>query len=68
MGHSFLGLLFVRTLDPLLESPVPYAYAYKLLLFFIPSSGEKHTIVVSIVESHGPLMVRIPTHITYIHT
>jgi hypothetical protein len=38
IGHSFTGLLFVRTLDPLMESPVPASYAYKLMLFFIPSS------------------------------
>jgi Na+/glutamate symporter len=37
MGHSYTGLLFARTLDPALESPVPAAYAYKLMLFFIPS-------------------------------
>lgn len=59
MGHSFVGLLFVRTLDPHLESPVPYAYVFKLLLFFIPSSGEKNTIVVSIVESHGSIMALV---------
>ena len=56
MGHSFLGLLFARTLDPHLESPVPHAYVYKLLLFFIPSSGEKNTIIVSLVDAHGPIM------------
>ena len=37
LGHSYCGLLFARTLDPSMESPVPAAYAYKLMLFFIPS-------------------------------
>jgi hypothetical protein len=36
-----------------MESPVPAAYAYKLMLFFIPSSGAKNTIVVSLLLSHG---------------
>jgi len=54
MGHSYTGLLFARTLDPSMESPVPAAYAYKLMLFFIPSSGAKNTIVVSLMLSHGP--------------
>ena len=54
MGHSYTGLLFARTLDPSMESPVPAAYAYKLMLFFVPSSGAKNTIVVSLMLSHGP--------------
>lgn len=53
LGHSFMGLLFARTLDPTLETPAPTAYAYKLMIFFIPSSGGKNNIVVSIVDSHG---------------
>eukprot|EP01041_Mallomonas_annulata_P000361 gene361-661_t len=53
LGHSFMGLLFARTLDPALETPAPIAYAYKLMIFFIPSSGGKNNIVVSIVDSHG---------------
>ena len=59
MGHAFIGLLFARTLDPHLESPVPYAYVYKLLLFFMPSSGEKNTIIVSLVDAHGPIMALV---------
>ena len=54
LGHAYTGLLFVRTLDPAMESPVPAAYAYKLMLFFIPSSGGKNTIVVTMVTHHGP--------------
>jgi Na+/glutamate symporter len=54
MGHSYTGLLFVRTLDPAMESPVPAAYAYKLLLFFIPSSGAKQTIVMTTMKDQGP--------------
>lgn len=53
MGHSYIGLLFARGLDPAMETPVPTAYACKLLLFLIPSSGSKNTIVVSFVNSHG---------------
>jgi hypothetical protein len=47
------GLLFARTLDPLMESPVPAAYAYKLMLFFIPTSGVKNCIILNLVASHG---------------
>lgn len=36
-----------------MESPVPAAYAYKLLLFFIPSSGAKQTIVSTTIRTHG---------------
>lgn len=54
LGHSYMGLLFARTMDPSMESPVPAAYAAKLLCFFIPSSGAKNTIVVNIVSRHGP--------------
>ena len=56
LGHSFMGLLFARTLDPTLETPAPLAFAYKLMIFFIPSSGGKNNVVVSIVDSHGPWM------------
>lgn len=59
MGHCYTGLLFARTLDPAMESPVPAAYAYKLMLFFIPSSGGKNTIIVSIISAHGPLAALI---------
>jgi ESS family glutamate:Na+ symporter len=54
LGHSYTGLLFARTFDPNMESPVPAAYAYKLMLFFIPSPGVKNSIIVSIVSIHGP--------------
>lgn len=55
LGHSSTGLLFARVLDPSMNTPVPYAYACKLMLFAIfPSSGGKNTIVVSLVDSHGP--------------
>lgn len=54
LGHSYMGLLFVRTMDPAMESPVAGAYAAKLLCFFIPSSGAKNAIVVNIVSRHGP--------------
>ena len=49
----FLGLLFARTLDPAMESPVPAAYAYKLMLFFIPSSGGKNSAISGILAHHG---------------
>lgn len=56
MGHSYSGLLFARTMDPLMETPVPAAYAYKLILFFVPSSGGKNSIVISLTDQHGPWM------------
>ena len=48
------GLLLARTLDPSMESPVLAAYAYKLMLFFIPSSGGKNSVVMGILSHHGP--------------
>ena len=54
LGHSYTGLLLARTMDPMMETPVPAAYAYKLMLFFIPSSGGKNTVVVTLVDSYGP--------------
>jgi len=54
LGHACTGLVFVRTLDHQMESPVPLAYAYKLLLFFIPSTGAKQTIIAHVMESHSP--------------
>jgi hypothetical protein len=59
LGHSYLGLLFARTLDPRMETPVPAAYAYKLMLFFVPSTGEKNTIIVSFMENHGNLFALV---------
>jgi hypothetical protein len=53
MGHSFMGILFARALDPAMATPVPAAYLCKLMLFVFPSSGGKNTIVVSLVVSHG---------------
>jgi hypothetical protein len=47
-----------------MESPVPAAYAYKLMLFFIPSSGGKNSVVSIVLARHGPwtaLMGEIPT-------
>ena len=52
LGHSYLGLLFARTLDPTMDTPVPAAYLFKLMLFFMPSTGEK---------------VRGPSHFTHDH-
>ena len=54
LGHAYTGLLFVRTFDPSMESPVPTAYAYKLMMFFIPSSYEKNNIVVTLLGTKGP--------------
>jgi hypothetical protein len=55
LGHSTTGLLFARALDPSMNTPVPFSYACKQMLFAIfPSSGGKNTIVVSLVVSHGP--------------
>jgi hypothetical protein len=44
--NSWVGLLTVRAVDPGLRTPVPLAYAYKMMLFFIPASGGKNAIVV----------------------
>lgn len=55
LGHSVTGLLFARTLDPSMNTPVPFSYLCKLMLFTIfPSSGSKNTIVVTLVDHHGP--------------
>jgi hypothetical protein len=63
LGHSYLGLLFARTLDPTMDTPVPAAYLFKLMLFFIPSTGEKvrdqshpthyHIVTITIFSVHG---------------
>jgi hypothetical protein len=41
LGHSWVGLLLARALDPQLTTPVPLAFTYKLLVFFVPGSGGK---------------------------
>eukprot|EP00605_Chrysophyceae_sp_TOSAG23-4_P000184 GSChrysophyteH1.ASY1.ANO1.218.1 assembled CDS len=53
MGNSYVGLLFARVMDPLLQSPVPAAFGAKLLLFFIPSSAAKNKIIQRFLEIHG---------------
>jgi len=53
MGNSYSGLLFARLMDPSLNSPVPAAFAAKLLLFFIPSSAAKNKIVGKFLQKHG---------------
>jgi hypothetical protein len=53
LGHSFMGLLMVRTCDPNLRTPVPLAYAYKLLLSIIPGTESKNMIVISLLAAHG---------------
>lgn len=32
LGHSWVGLLLARALDPQLRTPVPMAFTYKLLV------------------------------------
>jgi hypothetical protein len=54
LGRAYSGLLFARTLDPNMESPVPAAYAAKLMLFFVPTSGAKANIVYTITSLRGP--------------
>lgn len=34
-------------------TPVPAAYAYKMMILFIPSTGSKNTIVVTLIASQG---------------
>lgn len=45
LGHSWVGLLVLRAMDPRLQTPVPLAYAYKMMMFFVPASGGKNAIV-----------------------
>lgn len=53
MGHSWIGLLTLRALDPRLATPVPLAYAYKMMLFFVPASGGKNSLVVAAIDKLG---------------
>ena len=46
LGHSWVGLLLLRAMDYRLQTPVPLAYAYKTMMFFVPASGGKNAIVV----------------------
>lgn len=32
LGHSWVGLLLARAIDPQLQTPVPLAFTYKLLV------------------------------------
>jgi Na+/glutamate symporter len=59
MGHPAMGLLFARTLDPEMSTPVPVAYICKLAMFVVPSSGGKNTIVISLVDRHGPVVALV---------
>ena len=59
LGHAYMGLVVARTMDPLMVTPVPAAYAYKLMLFFIPSSGGKNSIIISLVDLYGPWLALI---------
>lgn len=45
LGHSWVGLLLLRAMDYRLQTPVPLAYAYKTMMFFVPASGGKNAIV-----------------------
>lgn len=53
VGHSYMGLLMARTLDPYLLSPVPVAFVSKLMLIFIPSTTIKNSILVNLVENQS---------------
>lgn len=55
LGHSWVGLLTIRALDPGLRTPVPLAYAYKTLLFFMPDSGGKNALTVLVTDAGGTL-------------
>ncbi|CAM9608282.1 unnamed protein product [Heterosigma akashiwo] len=55
LGHSWVGLLLVRALDPTLATPVPLAFAYKMMIFFVPGSGGKNAIVIGLIDTVGPL-------------
>ena len=53
MGHAFIGLLFARCLDSTMDTPVPAAFAYKLMFIFLPTSAGKNSIVFSLVSTVG---------------
>ena len=53
VGHSWVGLLWARALDPRLATPVPLAFACDKLLFFVPASGGKNHLVVTLVARLG---------------
>ncbi|CAM9401537.1 unnamed protein product, partial [Hapterophycus canaliculatus] len=53
LGHSWVGLLLLRSMDCRLQTPVPLAYAYKTMMFFVPASGSKNAIVVAMVDVMG---------------
>ncbi|CAM9766136.1 unnamed protein product, partial [Ectocarpus fasciculatus] len=53
LGHSWVGLLLLRAMDFRLQTPVPLAYAYKTMMFFVPASGSKNAIVVAMVDVMG---------------
>lgn len=53
MGHAFMGLLFARCLDPTMETPVPAAFAYKLMFIFLPTSAGKNSLIFSMVNLFG---------------
>jgi hypothetical protein len=60
LGHSNMALLCCRMLDPYLLSPVPVAFAYKLMLIFIPGASVKNTILIQLVERfEGPFIALI---------
>ena len=55
LGHSWVGLLLLRAMDPRLQTPVPLAFSYKMMMFFVPASGGKNAIVIGkFYEDHGP--------------
>ncbi|CAN0511866.1 unnamed protein product, partial [Ectocarpus sp. 12 AP-2014] len=53
LGHSWVGLLLLRAMDFRLQTPVPLAYAYKTMMFFVPASGSKNAIVIAMVDVMG---------------
>ncbi|CAM9932955.1 unnamed protein product [Pylaiella littoralis] len=53
LGHSWVGLLLLRAMDFRLQTPVPLAYVYKTMMFFVPASGSKNAIVVAMVDVMG---------------
>ncbi|KAG5189650.1 hypothetical protein JKP88DRAFT_347634 [Tribonema minus] len=53
LGHAWVGLLTVRAIDPGLRTPVPLAYAYKTMLFFVPDSGGKNALAVAATDALG---------------
>jgi len=51
LGHSWVGLLLARAIDPALQTPVPLAFTYKLL---VRREGGRETVLFPTNIQHPP--------------